>query len=285
MREKTVSILDKLSWSIQVPTGLTRGDYYRAEARFNPHPEDGRGKEFLGVLEVVAQNGKLLLVEFDEINSPNYHIRKYQNASKRYSGYAFMQAQKERTGKTHVVLVNGMTHMEGQMLAQNRLTGDFDFLTGASNSIRRGMLPLAEEIAARMEAGTDERFYGLAREVEPGVTARMKVVVRQGVITSMFYDEILADDAARIADEDLKAWYRQSKYHSLDYMSDYPCGFNRLMDAMAKQVVRTQRLADTTGMLFADGPFSKAAWGHYLAIAGELEEALVRDGALAGGKD
>ena len=51
-----------------------------------------------------------------------------------------MQATKERTAKSGVVLVNGLTHLEEQMIAENRLTGEFDLLRGASNSIKRSML-------------------------------------------------------------------------------------------------------------------------------------------------
>lgn len=283
MREKTVSILDTLHWSVRVPLGLIQGNYYRAEARFNPHPEDGRSKEFLGVLEVVERDGKLLLVEFDEFNSPNYHIRKYQNASKRYSGYAFLQASRARTEETRVVLVNGMAHMETQMLGENRLTGRFDLLTGASNSIRQGMLPLAEDIAGQMERGNGDAFFCLAEEAEPGVTARLKVVARDGAIQSVFYDEIFADEPEQIANEELRPYYRQSKYHSLDYVSDYPCGFNRLMDTLAERVLETQDLLDIDGLLFDSGPFRPAAWDNYLRVAGKLDAVLRREGIPGGG--
>ena len=91
------------------------------------------------------------MVEFNEINNPTYYIRRYQGVSKRLSDYGFLQATKERTAKSGVVLVNGLTHLEEQMVAENRLTGEFDLLTGASNSIKRSMLPLAEEIAGRLD--------------------------------------------------------------------------------------------------------------------------------------
>ncbi|MFR3921476.1 MAG: hypothetical protein ACLTYN_05315 [Dysosmobacter welbionis] len=80
------------------------------------------------------------MVEFNEINNPTYYIRRYQGVSKRLSDYGFLQATKERTAKSGVVLVNGLTHLEEQMVAENRLTGEFDLLTGASNSIKRSML-------------------------------------------------------------------------------------------------------------------------------------------------
>lgn len=280
MREETVAILDALFWSVRVSAGLLTGDYYRAEAWFNPHPEDGRGKDFYGVLEVVRQDGVLRLVEFDEFNSPAYYIRKYQGVSKRYSGYAFLQASRKRTEKTCAVLVNGMTHVERQMLEQNRLTGTFDLLTGASNSIRRGMLPLAEEIARQMEYGVPDRYYGLAEETEPGVTARLSIVIRAGRIARLFYDEIFADQPDAIADPELRGYYRQSKYHSLDYVSDYPCGFNALMDSLARRVLQTQDPMDIDGLLFSSGGFRQAAWGNYLRLAARLCEVMRGDKSL-----
>ena len=148
-REKSVDVLDRLFWTVQPPMGLVKGDYYRAENWFAPHFPGDKG--YHGILEVVRRDGTLQMVEFNEINNPTYYIRRYQGVSKRLSDYGFLQATKERTAKSGVVLVNGLTHLEEQMVAENRLTGEFDLLTGASNSIKRSMLPLAEEIAGLVE--------------------------------------------------------------------------------------------------------------------------------------
>ena len=67
MREKTVSILNSLSWSIQPKMGLVKGAYYREDGWFTPHPGDSR--DFYGVLEVVSEGGKLQMVEFNEFNN------------------------------------------------------------------------------------------------------------------------------------------------------------------------------------------------------------------------
>ena len=278
MREKTISILDSLFWSVQPKPGLITGDYYRAEGRFTPHP--GGEKDFLGVLEVVQHEGQLQLVEFNEFNSPYYYIRKYQNANKRYSDYAFLQASRARTAATHVVLVNGMTHVEAQMLRENRLRGEFDLLTGASNSIRESMLVLADQIAGQLSAPSGKQYYGLTQPVEPGVTGRLQVVVEAGRIVSCFYDEIFADRPEEIADEELRPYYRQSKYYSLDYVSEYPCGFNALFDMWREQVLRTQNLLDLHGLRFSEGPFFDRAWGHYLQLAQPLWDTLLRSHAL-----
>ena len=71
-REKTVSILDRLSWSVQPPKGLIKGCYYREEARFSSCFNGDLGH--LGVLEVVADDGRIVMVEFNEQCSPTFKI-------------------------------------------------------------------------------------------------------------------------------------------------------------------------------------------------------------------
>lgn len=275
-REKSVDILDKLFWSVQPPEGLVTGDYYRAENWFAPHFEGDKG--YHGILEVVCRDGKLVMVEFNEINNPTYYIKCYQGVSKRLSGYGFMQAAKERTAKSGVVLVNGITHLERQMVEQNRLDGEFDLLTGASNSIKRSMLPLAKEIAGRLAAPSGQRYYGLAQATEPGVTGRLQVVTEGDKIISLRYDEIFADRPEEIEDAELKPYYRQSKYHCLDYVSTIGAGFNSIVDLLADQVVEKQCLTDLAGLPFTQEPKRAREWDNYLALARRLEEALRADG-------
>ena len=82
-REKTVSILDRLSWSVQPPKGLIKGCYYREEARFSSCFNGDLGH--LGVLEVVVDDGRIVMVEFNEQCSPTYYLRHFQNVDKRLS--------------------------------------------------------------------------------------------------------------------------------------------------------------------------------------------------------
>lgn len=278
MREKTVEILDSLSWSVQPQIGFITGDYYREEGWFAPHR--GGSKDFYGVLEAVQQEGKLQMVEFNEFNSPVYYIQKYQNANKRYSDYGFLQAGRERTAATRVVLVNGISYVEEQMLRENRLDGKFDLLTGASNSINESMLVLAELIAGQLRQPSGKKYYGLAKKVEPGVTGRLQVVVEKGKIISCFYDEIFADSPDEIENDELKPYYRQSKYYSLDYVSDYPCGFNALFDMWREHVLKCQNLLDLKGLRFTEGEFEKRAWGNYRTIAEEMWERMEKDQVL-----
>lgn len=275
-REKTVNVLDKLFWSVQPPRGLVKGDYYCAENWFAPHFQGDKG--YHGILEVVRQDGRIQMVEFNEINNPTYYIKLYQGVSKRLSNYGFMQATKERTAKSGVVLVNGLTHLERQMVEQNRLTGEFDLLTGASNSIKRSMLPLAQEIADQLDAPSGRLYYGLADEVDPGVTGRVQLVLEGGKIISLRYDEIFADRPEEIPDPELKPYYRQSKYHCLEYVSTIGAGFNTIADLLAAHVLETQCLTDLSGLPFTQEPKRAREWDNYLGLARRLADVLREDG-------
>lgn len=88
------------------------------------------------------------------------------------------------------------------------------------------MLPLAEEIAGRLDKPSGQVYYGLSQAVEPGVTGRLQIVLEAGKIISCAYDEIFADRQEEIEDPELKPYYRQSKYHCPDYISTTGAGFN-----------------------------------------------------------
>lgn len=278
MREKTVSILDRLFWSVQPPPGLIKGDYYHEEMRFGASYEGALGH--LGAIDVVTQNGRLIMVDLHEQCSPTYYTRLYQNADKRLSSYSFFQASKERTAKTGVVLANGFSNLEQQMVEENRLTGDFYLLTGASNSINRCMLPLAEKVAKKLESPSGQVYYGLSRQVEPGVTGRLQVILKGTSIVQVFYDEIFADTPEEIPDPDCKPYYRQSKYHSLDYCSPRGPGFNALVDELIGHIIKKQNLLDLTGLPFTSEENYAPEWSHYLLLARELVKELEADHIL-----
>ena len=277
-REKTVSILDRLSWTVQPPKGLVKGSYFREEARFSSCFPGDPGH--LGILEVVEQNGQLVMVQFNEQCSPTYYMRHFQNVDKRLSDYGFFQASKERTASTGVVLVNGITAMEQQMVEKNCLTGDFDLVAGASNSIKRSMLPLAQKIAARLGKPSGQHYYGLSKELEPGVTGRLQLVAQNGRLIHFSYDEIFADNPEDIEDPELKPYYRQSKYHCPDYISTSGAGFNSLADLLAQSVLKYQ---DLLGLV--DLPYTKEAdrapdWDRYLQLARPLYQEMLADKIL-----
>ena len=221
-REKTVSILDRLSWTVQPPKGLIKGNYFREEARFSScFPAD---PGHLGVL------------------------------------------------------ANGISSIENQMVRQNRLTGDFDLVAGASNSIRRSMLPLAERIAARINSPSRQLYYGLAKELEPGVTGRLQLVIEDKKIIRFFYDEIFADTPEEIKDPELAPYYRQSKYYCPDYVSTSGAGFNTLSDLLAQSVLCSQDLLGLVGLPYAKGENRASDWDRYLQLARPLQEEMRADG-------
>ena len=277
-REKTVSILDRLSLSVQPPKGLIKGNYYREEERFSSCFNGDLGH--LGVLEVVTQRDSIIMVEFNEQCSPTHYIRHFQNVDKRLSDYGFFQASKERTAKTGVVLVNGITSVETQMVEKNRLTGDFDLVAGASNSIRRSMLPLAEKIAARIEKPSGQIYYGFSSALEPGVTGRLQIVIENSQFVRFFYDEIFADTQDEIENPELKPYYRQSKYHCPDYISTSGAGFNSLSDLLAKSVLTHQDLLGLRDLPYTDAENRAPDWDRYLSLARVLQKEMQRDGVL-----
>lgn len=277
-REKSVDILSGVFWTVQPPMGLIKGDYYQSENWFAPHYDGDEG--YHGVLEVVAENGRLLMVEFNEFNSSSYYIRMFQNVSKRRSGYGFFQATKARTAVSGVVLVNGLCHVEAQMLKENRLAGEFDLLTGASNSVKRSLLPLAEELAPKIGEPSGVRYYGLAEPVQNGLVGRLQVEVADGRILSSFFDEIFADCPEDIDDPELKPYYRQSKYNCLEYVSTAGIGFNNLSDLARRQVAQKQCLTDLAGLPFTEGEKRAVEWDHYLQLAQKLEKEMQADGLL-----
>lgn len=258
------------------------GDYFRVENNFAPHHALDRG--YHGILEVVEHEGHLVHIEFNELNSPSYYNRYYQNASKRRSDYCFFQAKKERTAQTLKVLDNGFTAVEQQMLRENRLTGSFDLVTGASNSVKRSLLPLAAQIEALRSQPRTMYYYGYAEQIEGGLTPWLQVVVQNGRIVRCFYDEVFADTQEAITDPSLKKYYRQSKYNSITYESPYPDGFNVLSDLLQQRVLITQDMLDLSGLPWTkDTELRKRApeWDRYLHLAAVICDAARKDGRLA----
>lgn len=272
-QESGVKLTD-LEWSIQPRLGLIKGDYYKIEERFR--------QGHLGILEIVKNDGKFVNIEFNEMTRPNYYHRYYQNVPKRMSEYNFTMGEKKGAAWIQSVL-----KVEQQMLEEQRILGDFDVVTGASNSITQSMLPLAEKLSVATEEPSSEKFYGIAEKFEGGLTGYLKVVVKDKQIISVKYDEIFADSPEEITDESLKKYYRQSKYESVEYEEPSRIGFNVQMDALNEQVVKTQNLLDLsempaigdTGNYAASGYTTRnTAWDNYLVLAEKVISEMIADG-------
>ena len=264
----------KLDWSIQPKLGITKGDYYKIEERFR--------QGHLGILEVVKNDGKIVHVEFNENTRPNYYHRYYQDVPKRMSEYNFTMGEKKGAAWIQSVL-----KVEKQMIEKQSITGDFDSVSGASNSIKQSMVPLAEKLAPSLDKASAEKYYSIAEKLDGGLTGLLKVVVRDKKITSVRYDEIFADSPDEIKDPNLKKYYRQSKYESVEYEEPSRIGFNVQMDALNEKVVQTQNMLDIsempaigdTGNYAASGYTTRnTAWDNYLRLAEKLLNEMKNDG-------
>ncbi len=266
----------ELEWDIQPPLGIVKGDYYSTEERFR--------QGHLGILEIVKQDDKLVYIEFNEMTRPNYYERYFQNVPKRLSEYNFSMGDKKGAA-----WVQSVVAVEKQMIEEQRVTGEFDTISGASNSVNQSMIPLAEKLAPLLDQPSAKKYYSIAEKLGGGLTGFVQVVIENGKITSVRYDEIFANTPEEIEDPALKAFYRQSKYESVEYQEPSRIGFNIQMDALNAKVVETQDLLDLNGLPSTDesGDYASsgftirnAAWDNYLKLAGTLLEEIEKDGAL-----
>ena len=144
------------------------------------------------------------------------------------------------------------------------------------------------------------------------------MVVEDGKIVRCFYDEIFADHTKDIVYDDLKQFYRQSKYFSTTYEDPFPSGWDRhaflvcfkdQSDAINKKVCETQDMFDITGLPCVEGPDMgvvwdkphkddvalvsnsdatarsvtrprSPVWNNYLRLAKIVHDEMVKDGAV-----
>lgn len=272
-KETGIKVID-LDWSIQPKLGITKGDYYKIEERFR--------QGHLGIFEVVKSGDEIVHVEFNELGRPNYYHRYFQNVPKRMSEYNFDMGEKKGAAWVQSVLL-----VEKQMLEKQSITGEFDVVSGASNSVKQSMIPLAEKLAPSLEKASNEKYYSIAEKLEGGLTGYLKVVLRDKKIVSVKYDEIFADTPDEIKAPNLKEFYRQSKYESVEYEEPSRIGFNVQMDALNEKVVKTQDLldlselpaVDTTGNYASSGfTVRNESWDNYLSLAQKLLTEMKADG-------
>ncbi|MGL6130627.1 MAG: FMN-binding protein [Fusobacteriaceae bacterium] len=263
----------EITWSAQPKLGIIKGEYYKAEERFR--------QGHLGELEIVKNSGKIVHVEFNEITRANYYNRYYQNAPKRLSDYNFSMGE-----KAGAAWIEGVIAAEKSIMKNQNLTDKVDIISGASNSIKQSMMVLAEEINKNIDKSSEVKYYGIAEKIDGGLTGRLQVLVKQGKIISVRYDEIFADTPEEIKEKNLKPFYRQSKSSSITYDEPSRIGFNVQMDELNKKVVETQNMLDLTGLpAIADtGNYGKSgftrrntAWDNYLNLAEKLLKEMKKD--------
>lgn len=270
-----VELID-LEWDAIPELGIVKGDLYKIEERFR--------QGHLGTLEVVTNGDKITKVKFNELGRPNYYIRQYQNVPKRYSEYNF--AMGEAKG---AAWIQSVVAVEKQMVEQQRLSGEFDVVSGASNSVFQSMVPLAEKIEANLGTPSNQKYYSIAEDLGGGLTGVLEIVLEDGKIISCKYDEIFATNPDDIEDVKLKKHYRTSKYESITYQEPSRIGFNVQMDALNEKVVETQNLLDLTDLpaIEATGDYGKTgyterntAWDNYLKLAEKLLAEMKADQVL-----
>lgn len=211
----------KMFWSAKPAEGYISGDYYVAEKLFEEHESTttpGTKTAYTAVLRVVKDGDRLVMVEMDEIGPDDYYAGEWSGMPKRSSGYAFFQAENQRTEKTMVTWVNGQTYLEHQMLSENRLSGDFNTIKGTSNSARKAFIPAAAELEETIKTNpSEQKYYALTKAFEDGMTARLELIYEGSQLIDLNYNEFYADTKEEIGLEEENEFYRQSKYYSSTY--------------------------------------------------------------------
>ena len=308
-----------LDWSAKPQyLGLVKGHYYSGATHFS-----GRWGHHghTGLLEVVVDDqGKILFVEFNEKTMENYYVRYFQGVWKRRSEYGFFQNFHDhiRSAKSGAVTAKCCAHVEQQILETQRLDGEYDLVSGASFSVKN-MLHLTRELDKEIkEKRSDTLYYGYAEDFGYGITGWLQVRVKGGKIIVCFYDEILADYPEEIKYDELKEFYRLSKYHSQGFEEPFAPGWDRetwlvdfktLSDTLNAHVCETQDLLDVEGLPHADGEDLGTMWdresrpdggivhikskldlpprprhpsyNNYLRLAEHIHLELMKDGVLA----
>lgn len=260
-----------INWTVQPQyQGLLKGNYYHVELRYGGRWGD---PGHLGQLDVVTNpNKEVIYAEFNETTMGNYYVRHFQNVSKRRTEFQFFQDfhDKRRSVAYGKVLANGFKYVEDQILKKKSVEGDFDLLSGASFSMKN-MIGLTKTVSEQINdlAHKMQDYYGYVENFGYGLTGWLQVVLEDGKIVKCFYDEIFADHTDEIVYDDLKQFYRQSKYYSTTYEDPFPSGWDRhawlvcfkdLSDQLNKKVCETQDLLDISGLPCVEGPDMGVVW-------------------------
>lgn len=270
--EETPETIFSQGWDATPTLGITKGDYYKEVNNF------GRGEGHTGILEVVMADGKFVLVEFNEIGRPDYHTNAYQNEYKRLSEYNFMMGEAGGTA-----WIQGVLSAEKQMMESQSLVGEIETVSGATETVVQGFLPLATAINDRLANGTTQKFYRIAEDLGTGITAVLDVVVEDGKIIDCKYDEVFANEQDKIENVKFKKYYRTSKYESIMYKEDSKIGFKWQMDRLNDRVIETQDLFNLEGLLAvekSDEANQNPSYEIYLKLAETLHKEMVKDNVL-----
>ena len=199
-------------WTATPPMGLIAGEFYGLDHRFG-HFND----HYNALIDLVVDNGRIVHVEMDEKLSPTYYNKDWASQKKRRTGYTFFQFEKPRTDVTKVTWANGVTFLEWQILKHQSLNIDFDTVYGSSNSARDGFIPAVAVLKDMVQKPSGQYYLGYSEVLPGGLIGRIQLVYEGDKIVRADYDEIFPDRKEDIADENLKKYYRQSKFDSVPY--------------------------------------------------------------------
>lgn len=269
-------------WSVQAPVGIVTGEYYRLDKRFNEgehQDKEDPDDYFLGTADLVVSDGTIRHIEFDEIPAASYYNERWASQTKRRSGYAFFQAGVPRTDVTLVTWVNGQTFLEWQILFHNSLDPIFDTVYGSSNSGRDVFVPAARELAQMVQEPSGRYYIGISLPDGEGVSPRLQLVFEGERLVEARYDEIFADRSEDIADPEMRRFFRQSKYDSVDWREHDGGTFRSWADDLAAALV-AQGTLDLGGEAF-EGLSSQPEFANVQKLADAVAPAV--DDYLANG--
>ena len=257
-------------WSALPEEGIISGNYYRVEKTSDT------GKS--ATLEVITDNSQIIKVEYNEVGGREASKRYNQGLSKRLSEYNFNMM---KNGDDGVSWAEVILDIEKQMVKKQSLTGEFDMIAGCTHSVELSMLPLAREMKKKIKNSSRLRYYELTKNLGGGLYGNLRVITEGKNIISCRYDELFAPKKNDIIYKDLKRFYRQSKYNSMEYGDPSGIGFNMQMDELNARVVATQNMMDIQGLpATADNPEKgkkrNLAWDNYIVLAKILSKEMGR---------
>lgn len=249
-------------WTATPPMGLIVGEYYGLVHKFGHF-----GDQYDALVDLVVDNGRIVHVEMDEKLSPTYYSKTWANQKKRRTGYTFFQFEKPRTDVTKVTWANGVTFLEYQILKNQSLNFEFDTVYGSSNSARDGFIPAVKVLKDMVQKPSGRYYIGYSKTLDDGLIGRIQLVYEGDKLVKADYDEIFPDTKDAIRSEELKKYYRQSKYDSVAYNEATQGAFKAFADALSAKMIE----GNTLDVSFENAP---AEFKNFRSLAEDMAGAV-----------
>lgn len=249
-------------WTATPPMGLIVGEYYGLAHKFGHF-----GDQYDALVDLVVDNGRIVHVEMDEKLSPTYYSKTWANQKKRRTGYTFFQFEKPRTDVTKVTWANGVTFLEYQILKNQSLNFEFDTVYGSSNSARDGFIPAVAVLKDMVQKPSGQYYIGYSKTLDNGLIGRIQLVYEGDKLVKANYDEIFPDTKEAIKSEELKQYFRQSKYDSVAYNEATNGAFKVFADELSSKMLA----GNTLDVSFENPPVE---FKNFQSLAKDMEEAV-----------